>query len=224
MIAVLVNCIAVIAGSFIGLLFSKKFTDELSDMIQTAAGVVTVVIGIQMAFKYDSIVYLTLSLIIGGMLGYLINIDGAILKLGSKLERLTRRKSSEITQEDSRKNFSYAFLNASVLFCVGAMSIVGSFKAGVEKDYTIIFTKSILDGFMAISFTAAMGIGTVFSVLIILIYQGSLTLLSSFLQPYVSDLLLSEISACGGAIIIMIGINLLGLKKSRRQIFYQPLL
>lgn len=223
MIAVLVNCIAVIAGSFIGLLFSKKFTDELSDMIQTAAGVVTVVIGIQMAFKYDSIVYLTLSLIIGGMLGYLINIDGAILKLGSKLERLTRRKSSEITQEDSRKNFSYAFLNASVLFCVGAMSIVGSFKAGVEKDYTIIFTKSILDGFMAISFTAAMGIGTVFSVLIILIYQGSLTLLSSFLQPYVSDLLLSEISACGGAIIIMIGINLLGLKKIKTANFLPAL-
>ncbi|MCR5437128.1 MAG: DUF554 domain-containing protein [Treponema sp.] len=223
MIAVLVNCIAVIAGSFIGLLFSKKFTDELSDMIQTAAGVVTVVIGIQMAFKYDSIVYLTLSLIIGGMLGYLINIDGAILKLGSKLERLTRRKSSEITQEDSRKNFSYAFLNASVLFCVGAMSIVGSFKAGVEKDYTIIFTKSILDGFMAISFTAAMGIGTVFSVLIILIYQGALTLLSSFLQPYVSDLLLSEISACGGAIIIMIGINLLGLKKIKTANFLPAL-
>ena len=223
MIAVLVNCIAVIAGSFIGLLFSKKFTDELSDMIQTAAGVVTVVIGIQMAFKYDSIVYLTLSLIIGGMLGYLINIDGAILKLGSKLEKLTRRKSSEITQEDSRKNFSYAFLNASVLFCVGAMSIVGSFKAGVEKDYTIIFTKSILDGFMAISFTAAMGIGTVFSVLIILIYQGALTLLSSFLQPYVSDLLLSEISACGGAIIIMIGINLLGLKKIKTANFLPAL-
>ena len=223
MIAVLVNCIAVIAGSFIGLLFSKKFTDELSDMIQTAAGVVTVVIGIQMAFKYDSIVYLTLSLIIGGMLGYLINIDGAILKLGTKLERLTRRKSSEITQEDSRKKFSYAFLNASVLFCVGAMSIVGSFKAGVEKDYTIIFTKSILDGFMAISFTAAMGIGTVFSVLIILIYQGALTLLSSFLQPYVSDLLLSEISACGGAIIIMIGINLLGLKKIKTANFLPAL-
>ncbi|MBR5646914.1 MAG: DUF554 domain-containing protein [Treponema sp.] len=223
MIAVFVNCAAVIIGSIIGLLFSKKFTDELSDMIQTAAGVVTVVIGAQMAFKYNSIVYLTLSLIIGGMLGYLMNIDGAILKLGSKLERLTKRKTDIDSQNDSRKNFSYAFLNASVLFCVGAMSIVGSFKAGVEKDYTIIFTKSILDGFMAISFTAAMGIGTVFSVLIILIYQGALTLLSGFLQPYVSELLLSEISACGGAIIIMIGINLLGLKKIKTANFLPAL-
>ena len=104
-------------------------------------------------------------------------------------------------------------MNASVLFCVGAMSIVGSFKAGVEHDYTIIFTKSILDGFMAISFAAAMGIGTMFSIIFILIYQGGLTLLSGVLQPYVSDLLITEVSAVGGAMIIMIGVNLLGLKK-----------
>ena len=104
-------------------------------------------------------------------------------------------------------------MNASVLFCVGAMSIVGSFKAGVEHDYTIIFTKSILDGFMAISFAAAMGIGTMFSIIFILIYQGGLTLLSGVLQPYVSELLINELSAVGGAIIIMIGVNLLGLKK-----------
>ena len=100
-----------------------------------------------------------------------------------------------------------------MLFCVGAMSIVGSFKAGIEHDYTIIFTKSILDGFMAISFTAAMGIGTMFSIIMILVYQGGLTLLSGVLQPYVTDLIMTEVSACGGALIIMIGINLLGLKK-----------
>ena len=118
---------------------------------------------------------------------------------------------------------AYAFLNSSVLFCVGAMSIVGSFEAGVNHNYTTIFTKSILDGFMAISFTAAMGIGTVFSVIAILIYQGALTLLSEFLQPYVSDLLIQELSACGGAMIIMIAINLLGLKKSKLQTFSRPL-
>lgn len=220
MIAVFVNCIAVLIGSFVGLLFSKKFSDELSDMIQSAAGIVTLVLGIQMAFKYDNIIYLALSLIMGGIAGYLLDIDGAILKFGNFLSRLVTKSSensdseAESTVLNAKNNrFAYAFLNASVLFCVGAMAIVGSFKAGVEHDYSIIFTKSILDGFMAISFAAAMGIGTAFSVIAILIYQGALTLLSGVIQPYVSELLISEISACGGAIIIMIGINLLGLKK-----------
>ena len=226
MLAVLVNCGAVILGSIIGLLFSKKFTEELSGMIQTACGIISVVIGLQMTFKYDSIVYLALSLIIGAIIGYALDIDGAILRLGDWLEKKTvgrvknnapaqEQQSTELAENgsSSKHNFAYAFLNSSVLFCVGAMSIVGSFKAGVEHDYTIIFTKSILDGFMAISFTAAMGIGTMFSIIMILVYQGGLTLLSGVLQPYVTDLIMTEISACGGAIIIMIGINLLGLKK-----------
>lgn len=221
MLAVFVNCGAVILGSVIGLLFAKKFTDELSDMIQTACGVITMVLGMQMAFKYDNIVYLALSLILGAIVGYALDIDGAILNLGKKLEKLTKKETSG---KNFNSNFAYAFLNSSVLFCVGAMAIVGSFEAGVNHNYTTIFTKSILDGFMAISFTAAMGIGTVFSVISIFVYQGALTLLSSFLQPYVSDLLIQELSACGGAIIIMIGINLLGLKKIKTANFLPALL
>ena len=234
MIAVLVNCGTVILGSIIGLLFSKKFTDELLEMIQTACGVITIVIGLQMAFKYESIVYLALSLIVGGVIGYAIDIDGAILKLGGWLQKITTPKpkaiegdvlATDITLDEQKKhNFAYAFLNASVLFCVGAMTIIGSFKAGVEHDYTIIFTKSILDGFMAISFAAAMGVGTAFSVILILIYQGGLTLLSGVLQPYVTDTLLNEVSACGGAIIIMIGLNLLALKKIKTANFLPGLL
>lgn len=221
MLAVFVNCGTVILGSVIGLLFAKKFTEELSDMIQTACGIITMVLGMQMAFKYDNIVYLALSLILGAIVGYALDIDGAILNLGKKLEKLTKKDSSGA---NPNSNFAYAFLNSSVLFCVGAMSIVGSFEAGVNHNYTTIFTKSILDGFMTISFTAAMGIGTVFSIISIFVYQGALTLLSSFLQPYVSNLLIQELSACGGAIIIMIGINLLGLKKIKTANFLPALL
>ena len=234
MLAVFVNCGTVILGSIIGLLFSKKFTDELLDMIQTACGVITVIIGLQMAFKYESIVYLALSLIIGGVIGYAIDIDGAILRLGGWLQKITTPKkkaavegdllASDISLDEEKKhNFAYAFLNASVLFCVGAMTIIGSFKAGVEHDYTIIFTKSILDGFMAMSFAAAMGVGTAFSVILILIYQGGLTLLSGVLQPFVTETLLNELSACGGAIIIMIGLNLLALKKIKTANFLPAL-
>ncbi len=226
MIAVFVNCATVIVGSIIGLIFSRKVTSELSNIVTAAAGIISVVIGLQMAFEYNSIIVLALSLITGGLLGSWWDIDGKILSLGKWLEkRFAKTESTEAdgsagdaqaesaqNQAAPKQNFAYAFLNASVLFCVGAMSIVGSFKAGIDKDYTLIFTKSILDGFMAIVFSAAMGPGTIFSALAILVYQGLLTLSSTWLEPFISEAMLTEISAAGGALIIMIGINLLQLR------------
>lgn len=231
MIAVFVNCISVIVGSFIGLLFAKHISDRMSSVIQDAAGIITVILGMQMAFKFNNVIYLSLSLLIGGLLGTLIDLDGKILRIGNSLEKLLKKSNktsnessaSESVSEasasvepaslDNKKNFGAAFLNASCLFCVGAMSILGSFEAGINHNYTIIFTKSILDGFMAITFAASMGLGTLFSFVAIFVYQGLLTLLSTFLQPFATEQMLAEITGCGGAMIIMIGINLLGLKK-----------
>lgn len=239
MIAVFVNCATVIVGSLIGLIFSRKISNELSNIVSAAAGIVSLVIGLQMAFKYNSIIVLALALILGGILGSWWDIDGKILSLGKWLEKRFAKggansaqaaQSSALAGADAenqaaqsgeaskaasaapKKNFAYAFLNASVLFCVGAMAIIGSFKAGIDKDYTLIFTKSILDGFMAIVFTAAMGPGTIFSALSILVYQGLLTLSSTWIAPYISEAMLTEISATGGALIVMIGINLLQLR------------
>ena len=236
MVAVFVNCFTVIVGGLIGVLFSSRIKESLSVTVQNAAGVITLVLGFEMAFQYESIICLALSLILGGLIGTALDIDGAIYKLGQFFEKLVEKKSkkaknppvnsvasvdgeetSEVAdvknQLAPKKDFAFGFLNASVLFCVGAMSIIGSFKAGIEKDYTIIFTKSILDGFMAIVFASSMGAGAIFSFITVFIYQGALTLLSTFIAPYVNDLLLNELSACGGAMIIMIGINLLKLKE-----------
>ena len=229
MIAVFVNCFAIILGSFLGIMFSRKMNSELNITICDAAGVVTFVIGLQMALNYNNIIYVILSLIIGGILGNLANIDGKILQFGKFLEKhlyhkkialqnsqiqLSETSSTELkTKKLSQKNFAYAFLNASVLFCVGAMAIIGSFKAGIQKDYTIIFTKSVLDGFMSIGFAASMGVGTAFSCIAIFIYQGALTLLSAFISPFVTDALITELSATGGCMIMMIGLNLLEIKK-----------
>ena len=212
MIAVFVNCATVIVGSIIGLIFSRKVSNELSNIVTAAAGIISVVIGLQMAFKYNSIIVLSLALISGGLLGSWWDIDGKILNLGKWLERRFAKTESAGSDDAPKQNFAYAFLNASVLFCVGAMSIVGSFKAGIDKDYTLIFTKSILDGFMAVVFAAAMGPGTLFSALSILVYQGLLTLSSTWIEPFISEAMLTEISATGGALIIMIGINLLQLR------------
>lgn len=219
MIAVFVNCFTIILGSIIGLLFSKKMSNELKSVITTAAGIVTLVLGFQMAFAYKNIIYMILSLIIGGVLGYFADIDGKILNFGRFLEKHLYHKKiaqSQILNDElpkTQKNFAYAFLNASVLFCVGAMAIVGSFKAGIQKDYTIIFTKSVLDGFMAIGFAASMGVGTAFSSIAIFIYQGLLTILSTLIAPYVTEQIINELSSVGGCLIVMIGLNLLDMKK-----------
>ncbi len=227
MLAVFVNCFTVIVGGLIGVLFSSKIKESLSVTVQNAAGVITLVLGFEMAFQYESIICLTLSLILGGVIGTALDIDGEIYKLGKFFEKLVERKNQKSQDDEEnltevvevknqlgqKKDFAFGFLNASVLFCVGAMSIIGSFKAGIEKDYTIIFTKSILDGFMAIVFASSMGAGAIFSFITVFVYQGALTLLSTFIAPYVNDSLLNELSACGGAMIIMIGINLLKLKE-----------
>lgn len=233
MLAVFVNCAAIVAGSVIGLLFAKKIPQKITDAIQLACGLVSFVMGVQMAFKYQNVVYLALALIFGGIVGTALDIDGKILKAGRFLERVFLKKpeaaapavsrastdsdaqesAAEFSAGKPQKNFAYAFLNASVLFCVGAMAIVGSFKAGIEGDYSIIFLKSVLDGFIAIGFAAAMGVGTAFSALAIFIYQGALTLLAIFIHNYVNDSLLAEITGSGGALIVLIGINLMGLKK-----------
>ncbi len=212
MLAVFVNCFTVILGGLLGCLLTKKITPSFSEIVQTGAGVVTLVMGLQMAFSYNSIICLVLCLILGGLLGEWIDIDGAILKLGERIERLVPSKK-KTDDAGEQKNFAFAFLNASVLFCVGAMAILGSFKAGIDHDYTIIFTKSILDGFMAIVFAGTMGVGSIFSAISIFVYQGALTILGQFIAPYVSELMLTELTACGGAMIVMIGLNLLNLKK-----------
>ncbi len=217
MIATFINAAAVVVGSLIGLLLNRRLGDRLKEVVYAGVGVISLVIGFSMALEMQRVLYLALSIVIGGALGPWWGVENGILRLGEFLrDRFQKR--------DSGGEFSHGFLSASVLFCVGAMTIVGSFQAGVDGDYELLLTKSVMDGTMAILLTAAMGIGVAFSAILILGYQGGLTLLAVFLRPYVSELMLSEISAVGGALIVMIGINLLGLKKIRTADFVPALL
>lgn len=253
MIATIINALAIILGALVGLVFARKITDEMSDIIASAAGIVTLVIGMQMAFQARNVIYLALALILGGILGTWWDIDGLILALGRLLERrfggVKKAVQSDkglkadagkvqndaaaghadaanpaVGSHPSNSRFAYAFLNSSVLFCVGAMAIVGSFKAGVEKDYTMLFTKSVLDGFMAIVFAAAMGVGTAFSALSILAYQGLMTLGSGFLAPFMTERMIAELTGTGGALVLMIAVNLLGLRKLKTANYLPALL
>ncbi len=217
MIATFINAAAVVVGSLIGLLLNRRIGERLKEVVFAGIGVISLVIGFSMALEMQRVLYLALSVVAGGVLGTWWGIENGVLRLGEFLR-------ARFQKQGSQGEFAYGFLSASVLFCVGAMTIVGSFQAGVDGDYELLLTKSIMDGTMAILLTAAMGIGVAFSALLILVYQGGLTLLAVFLRPYVSELMLSEISAVGGALIVMIGINLLGLKKIRTADFVPALL
>ena len=217
MIATIVNAAAVVVGTILGLILRRGIGDELKEAVYVGIGVVSLIIGISMTLETTRILYLALSLVLGGVIGEMLGIEDAILRLGEFLKRRFAARRSE-------GQFAYGFLTASVLYCVGALTIVGAFRAGAEGNYELILTKSVMDGFMSILLAGAMGIGVAFSALTILVYQGGLTLAAGALRPLVTTLVLSEITAAGGALVIMIGINLLGLKKIRTGNFFPALL
>jgi Uncharacterized membrane protein, possible Na+ channel or pump len=173
---------------------------EKFDNITRALGLCVCVIGISGAIKGDAML-LIVSLAVGTLAGELINIDGALNKLGGFLQSKFAKKS-----EDNK--FAEGFLSASLLFCVGAMSIVGSISAGLSQDYSVIFTKSILDGVSAIIFASTFGVGVLFSAAVILLYQGSIELFAGVLAPFLSDALVLQLSAAGSVMIFALGINM----------------
>jgi uncharacterized membrane protein YqgA involved in biofilm formation len=216
MLATIINAFAIIAGSIIGLALKKGLPKRFEQVIFAAAGVTALVIGIKMALETTHILAFALALMIGGAAGTALGIEDAILRLGDRLK-------DRFAKNDTNGNFALGFLNASVLYCAGAMAILGSFKAGTEGDFSLILTKSILDGAMSIIFASAMGVGVAFASLSVLAYQGLLTLCSVWIQPYVSELMLAEVTGIGGALVIMIGLGLLDIKKLKTADFIPAL-
>jgi uncharacterized protein len=227
MAATIINCITVIIGSLIGLIFHARISESIKEVVFISSGFVSLLVGLSMALGTQSYLIIMFSIVLGGTAGYLMNIEGGILNLGSFFERLVnrgRKQGQNGTGHTPSKDFALGFLNASVLFCVGAMTIVGAIKAGAEGDYELILIKSVMDGFMAVMFTAAYGIGVIFSAVTILVYQGGFTLAGAWLAPQIGEAGLIELSAVGGVLVMMIGINLLHLREIKTSNFLPALL
>lgn len=209
MLAVFINVAAVVVGCGLGLVFGRRIDDRLKALITTSAGLVTLLIGLQMAWKGQRVLYLLLALLLGGLAGHGLDIEGRILQWGEALKRLVPG-----ARDDSGR-FAQGFLSASLLFCVGAMSILGSFQAGTEGKMDIILVKSVMDGFMAMVLTGALGVGVGFAALTVLVYQGALTLAAVWVKPWVDvhPLVLTEVTGVGGLMVAMIALNLLEVKK-----------
>lgn len=212
MIATYFNALMIILGSLLGLLLKNKLKNSYQEVVFTSSGLVTLVIGFSMAMKTGSYLILLFSVVIGGFIGYALGIEDAVLGLGSWMERRLSRGNST---EQSARNFALGFLNASLLFCSGAMTVVGSIQAGTTGDYQLILVKSIMDGCMAIIFTTAYGIGVMASALFVLLYQGFFTLAGGFLAPILGETGIQELAAVGGVLLLMIGFSLLDIRKSK---------
>ncbi len=215
MSAVFINCGAVILGSLIGILVGKHVKDSFKEIVFSCSGLVTIVMGIQMALGSTNFLVMLIALLLGGAVGYLLKIEDRIYSLGEKLGKATH---SEGTQ-----NFAKGFLTASVLFCSGAMAVVGSIQAGTTGDITTILIKSVMDGCMAVVFASIYGIGVMFSFLCIFVYQGFFTLAGGWLQPVLGEVGIAELSAEGGVLLLMIGLGLLKIKEFKTANFIPAL-
>ncbi len=224
MIATYVNSLAVIIGSLLGLIIGARLKDGFKEVVFASAGLVTLVIGMQMALTTKSLLVLLFALVIGGFLGYAIGIEDAVLRLGSWMERKTSRKGLEPGLVSNSTLFARGFLNSSLLFCSGAMAVVGSIAAGTTGDYNLILIKSIMDGCMAIIFAAAYGPGVLGSAAVILVYQGFFTLAGGWLSPLMGEAGLVELSAVGGVLLLMIGLGLIKVKEFKTGNFLPALI
>ncbi len=201
-----VNCLAIIVGAFVGMSVGSKLSDKMRQTIFQCLGISVLIIGIQMALQSQEILVLIFSMLIGGLIGEALDLEKRFLKLGDKVK-------AKIKTKDPR--FTEGFVSASVLFCIGAMAIISALDEGLRGDTSVAYSKAILDGFAAIAMGSVFGLGVVFSGFSVFIYQASIVICATYLQPYISDALVTELSAVGGAIIIGIGLNLLELTQIR---------
>ena len=206
MLGVIVNTIAVIVGSSVGLLCKKGIPKKFSDAIMTGIALCTVYIGISGALKGENTIVLIFSMVLGAIVGTALDIDGYLNRLGGVLE-------AKFSKPGEKGGIAQAFVTASLLFCVGAMTIVGSLTAGLTGDNEMLFTKSVLDLISAAMLSVSLGIGVLFSAAFVFVMQGALVLLAGLLEPVLTAAAINEIICSGSLLIIGLGLNMLGIAK-----------
>lgn len=212
MLGTWINFAAIIVGGALGLFLGSRLSDRVKNTVIAGMGLFVIAIGIKMFLETTNSIIPLGGLLIGGLLGEWWKIEEGFSKLGSWLERRFMPQKEEGGQE----RFLRGFLAASILFCSGPMAILGSIQGGLYGDHQMLIIKSILDGFIALSFASTMGVGVSFSALPVFIYQGAITLLAEQLRPLTTGLMLSEMTAVGGLVLMAVGVSsVLNLQKIR---------
>lgn len=208
-IGTLVNAGAIIVGTLLGVLLKNGIPEKIQDIIFKAVGISVMLIGLLgVVGNEGNSMMLVLSLVIGGVIGELLNLEGRMESLGEKVKAKFIKPGNK-----GSDTFVEGFVSATILFCVGAMAIVGSLNDGMLHDPSTLYTKAILDGITSIIMAASLGIGVAFSAIPILIYQGAITILASVLSGFFTESLIQNMSFVGNAVIFCIGLNFLFPKK-----------
>jgi len=211
MTGTVLNIATVLIGGTIGLLFGARIPEKLKETVIAGMGLFVAAMGLQMFLKTENPLIVLGALLIGTLLGEWWRIEDGLHKLGEFLERKFSRE-----QEDGSNKFVRGFLTASLLFCVGPMAILGSIQDGLTGDYNLLAVKSVLDGFASIAFASTLGVGVMFSTIILLVYQGGVSLLAGQLDAIVTPSMMNELTATGGVILVGLALsNLLEIKKIR---------
>ncbi len=201
----LANTAAIVAGTIIGVVLRRGLPEKWQQTIMQGMALCIIVIGMQMAFKTANIVIVVISLVTGSILGEFLDIDGRLKNFGNRLAGSMYKGK----KEGAAAQLAEGFISATLIFCIGAMAVVGSLQDGLKQDATILYAKAALDCIISVILAANMGIGVALSAASVFIYQGSITMLSGFLQPVMTEGVLNEITACGGVLIMGIGVNML---------------
>ena len=206
MLGTIVNTVAIIAGSIAGVLFRKGIPDRHRESMSHAVGLAVLLIGIKGAVKSDDLLVVILSLVIGALIGETLKLEALLERLGTIIEAQFKNGQGRLTQ---------GFVSASILFCVGAMAIVGSLESGLAGNHQTLYAKSVLDGTVSIVLASAMGIGVMFSAVPVFLYQGLVTLSASAMKPYLVTDVVLQMSSVGGILIMAIGLNFLKITQIR---------
>ena len=208
MIGVFVNAAAVILGSTIGLLCKKGINKKITDAVISGLALCVIYVGVTGVLKGENAIVAVITMALGGAIGTLIDIDALINKLGDFLGKKLKRVDGKVSVADG-------FVSASLLFCIGAMAIVGSLNSGlgIEGGVEMIYTKSVLDFISSIVLSASLGIGVIFSAAFVLLFQGGIVLLAKVIAPLLTATVVAEITCVGSLMIIGLGLNLIGATK-----------
>lgn len=204
----LINALLIIIGTLIGLLLNK-IPESIKQTTLQAIGLVVTVIGISMAIKVDEIIFILISLLLGAIIGTALQLESRLNVFGHKIEKKWAKNNG--------KSITEAFITSTLIYVVGAMSIIGALNSGLSHDHEILITKGFLDGFMSLVLTTTLGYGVIFSIIPVILYQGTIALFAesihNLMDSHTLDSFTNELSALGGIMIMAIGLNILGITK-----------
>lgn len=200
----LANVLAIILGAILGTLFGKQLPEKIKNTVMQGVGLVVLFIGLDMALETENLLIVLLSILAGAVIGELLSIQERLNKWGEKLKNRFDSTGGSL--------FTQGFVSSSLIYCVGALAVMGPLESGLTGEHSILYAKSILDGVMSIVLSATFGIGVAFSALAVLLYQGSITLMAGWVSTFLTEAVISEITATGGILIIGLGIIILDIK------------